>query len=431
MNNEKIIKDLKSLNETFWINDKIQNNQNIELSIKDIKEAERRLKRFSDYIKVAFPETEKNGGIIESDLIKIDLMKKSIEKFTDQEIYGELYLKCDNALPISGSIKARGGIYEVLKFAEDLAIDKNFLDKNMDYSVFNTEKFKKLFSKYTIAVGSTGNLGLSIGIIGSKLGFKVVVHMSADAKKWKKDLLRSKGVKVKEYKSDYSKAVEKGRKEAKKDKKTYFVDDENSKTLFLGYSVAALRLKRQLKEKKIKVDKENPLFVYLPCGVGGAPGGIGFGLKSVFKENVHFFFAEPTHSPSMLLGLLTGKHEKISVNDIGINNITKADGLAVSRPSGFVGSVVENIISGCFTISDENLFRFLKLLKDSENIDLEPSALAGFLGPVKIFSSKSAKEYIEKNLIDISKINHIVWATGGSMVPKKERKKYYQIASKL
>lgn len=425
-----IIKDLIELKETVFINpNKIKAEKAIEecrFSMDDIVDVAKRWERFAPYLAIAFPDTKALNGIIESPIVKISNMHKYLNEESGEEIQGDIYLKCDSKLPISGSIKARGGIYEVLHFAESLAIEKGMLELEDDYSILAEDRFKELFSKYSIAVGSTGNLGLSIGIMAAKLGFKATVHMSADAKKWKKDMLRSKGVTIVEYKDDYSKAVSEGRKQAEADEYCYFVDDENSKTLFLGYSVAALRLKKQFEELGIKVDKEHPLFVYLPCGVGGGPGGVAFGIKEVFGDNAHCFFAEPTHSPCMILGLSTGYHDKICVQDFNIDNKTDADGLAVGRASSFVGNIMEPFISGSYTITDERMYKYLYKTIDLENIRLEPSALAGMLGSYNIEISPKGKDYIKKEGIkNMKNATHIVWATGGNMVPEDIMEEYY------
>ncbi len=426
----KIIK----LEEVIWVNDNILPTSEalgkISLGMDDIMDASDRLDRFAPFIEAAFPETQASKGIIESPLKQLSNIKDGLVKYFNIEAAGDIFLKCDNALPISGSIKARGGIYEVLKHAEDLALEAGMLSIGDNYGILATEKFRDFYSNHHIAVGSTGNLGLSIGIMSAKLGFKVTVHMSSDAKEWKMNMLRSKGVEVIVYEDDYSKAVEEGRKLSEKDPSSYFVDDENSVNLFMGYSVAALRLKKQLKDMEISVDADNPLFVYLPCGVGGGPGGVAFGLKSLFGDNIHFFFAEPTHSPCMLIGMLTKTHDRYSVQDFGIDNKTIADGLAVGRASGFVGKTLENLVSGCCTITDEKMNELLALVKDYEDISLEPSALAGFAG---ILFSESAQyqAYLDKYNIKANKINHIVWATGGSMVPSDIAEKDYNKGKRL
>ena len=418
-----VLEDLKEKKETCWKNEEYlpfsQATQNCALTCADMEAAADRLERFASYFRVAFPETVATGGIIESELRKIPQMQKALsEQFG--EIPGGLYIKLDSHLPVAGSVKARGGVYEVLKLAEDIAVEHGMLSLDDDYSILATEKFQKLFSGYSIAVGSTGNLGLSIGIMSAKLGFRVTVHMSADARAWKKDMLRSKGVCVREYESDYSEAVRQGRLEAEKDPKCHFVDDENSQTLFLGYSVAALRLKKQMQEQGITVDESHPLLVYLPCGVGGAPGGIAFGLKQVFGDHVHSFFAEPVDAPCMILGMATGLHNAVSVQDIGIEGKTIADGLAVGRASGFVGRLIEPFLAGCYTLTDERMQQMLVQLADTEKILLEPSALAGMYGPVL-----TGREHAFGNIPGIQNATHIVWATGGGMVPPEEMKKYY------
>ncbi len=426
-----LIKEIQSLNEVFWINPKYDSfhkvKNSLEVSEKNINNAEERLQRFAPYIKKAFPETIVTNGIIESETHEIPNMQKRIQEDFGQKIFGKVLIKRDDSLPIAGSIKARGGIYEVLKLAETLAMDNNLLSIEDDYSKLLNKEYKNFFSNYTIQVGSTGNLGLSIGIMSATLGFRVKVHMSQDAKQWKKDLLRNKGVEVIEYTSDYSKAVEKGRKLSDKDPNSYFVDDENSVDLFMGYAVAAYRLKNQLDEMNITVDEEHPLFVYLPCGVGGGPGGVAFGLKEIYKDNVHCFFAEPTHSPAMLLGLATGLHDKVDVKDYGLDNKTEADGLAVGTPSTFVGKIMERLLSGAYTIEDEKLYRFIVALVEEENIFVEPSATAGFLGPILLSGDKGLNYIKEQNLIQYrNNITHICWSTGGNLVPKDIMDDYYK-----
>ena len=420
-----ILKELANKHTVLWENTNWQKETTTNLfSMQEVDEAEETLTRFSSYLKVAFPELLESQGFIESTIQDIPLIKKALERKFDVSIPGQFILKCDHALPISGSIKARGGIFEVLRHAERLAFASGKLKKKDNYEVLGTKDFQAFFQQYTIAVGSTGNLGLSIGIMGKKLGFNVVVHMSSDAKEWKKALLREKGATVIEYEADYSVAVEQGRREAEQDPFCHFIDDENSKDLFAGYAVAAKRLKHQFEKTNIIVDETHPLFVYLPCGVGGGPGGVAYGLRELFGEHVHIFFAEPVASPCMTIGLMTGLHDAISVEDIGLDNKTEADGLAVGRASKFVGKVMETYISGCYTVTDEQLLTSLGLTMDSEGIFLEPSAHAGMFGPIQLM--KNGQNYLEKHhLTDkMEQATHIVWATGGSMVPKEMREEY-------
>lgn len=393
----------------------------------DIQDAELRLQRFAPFIKKCFPETEETNGLIESPLKEIPEMKSALETAYNCKIKGKLFLKMDSHLAIAGSVKARGGIYEVLKHAEGLLLKSGKLSIVDNYEKIANDDIRDFLNQYTIQVGSTGNLGLSIGIISAALGFNVKIHMSQDAKQWKKDLLRSKGVDVIEYTSDYSMAVSEGRKNSDKDPKSYFVDDEKSVDLFIGYATAAKRLKKQLDEQNITVDAQHPLIVYLPAGVGGAPGGITYGLKRVFKDNVHCFFVEPTNCPSVLIGIDTQTHEKAKVSDYGCTGKTEADGLACASPSGFVTRMMTNMVSGDFTVEDNKLYDYLRLLYSSESIQIEPSSCAAFAGVVGLTTYPEAIEYCRVNHLteeNLKNATQIAWATGGKMIPQESYDDY-------
>lgn len=419
-----LIRDLVALKETSWFNPAIVPTAtalaDVGLGADDVAQASARLRRFAPYIAKVFPETVAAGGLIESPIRRLDRLQRLLLAEAGLAGGGTLWLKADSELPISGSIKARGGIHEVLKHAEDLALQAGLIRPGDDYALLDSDAARAFFGRYRIAVGSTGNLGLSIGIMSAKLGFQASVHMSSDARQWKKDRLRASGVTVVEYESDYSVAVEQGRRQAESDPSCYFVDDENSSQLFLGYAVAAERLKQQLDQAGVRVDADHPLFVHLPCGVGGGPGGVAFGLKLVFGDAVHCVFAEPTHSPCMLLGVYTGLHDAVSVQEFGIDNVTAADGLAVGRPSGFVGRAMQRLIDGYYTVADEELFRLLALAWQEEGVKLEPSALAGMPGMVRVLNDPDYLARIGVTPARLANATHLVWGTGGSMVPEGE-----------
>ncbi|OYU07304.1 MAG: D-serine ammonia-lyase [Pseudomonas sp. PGPPP1] len=396
---------------------------------KDIFHAADRFDRFKTVLKILFPELEKSKGNIESELIPTPTLQKSLGLRAE---FGQLFVKTDHNLPIAGSIKARGGIHEILQFAEDIVLRHGLATPDNLEPVLS-QSGKQLLSRYKVAVGSTGNLGLSIGVIASALGFQASVHMSADAKEWKKQRLRDRGVAVIEHEGDYAAAVEAGRKAAAADPFCHFVDDESSFSLFSGYSAAALGLRHQLSSHGISVGEEHPLFVYIPCGVGGAPGGVAFGLAHLFGPNVHCFFAEPTAAPCFLVASKDNSGKHPSVYDLGLDNCTEADGLAVPRASECAVQVMRPTISGVFTVNDDRLFHHLYSASITESLRIEPSAAAAFDGPQWLVGSPLGENYLrEKGLLGkMSNATHILWTTGGLFVPQDEYEKFYARGKKL
>lgn len=401
---------------TFWLNPgrPIPHEPPPQIGLRDVTEARARWERFAPLLKTLFPE-QVPDGIIESPLIPIPKLAARFLPEAHQEASQRIFVKADHALPVAGSVKARGGIYEVLCLAERVALAEKLLrDQTDDYAKLASPAAREKFSRYRLLVASTGNLGYAVGTMGRALGFETTVHMSSDAKAWKKDRLRKLGAIVIEHSADYTSAVAAARAEADAADNAHFVDDERSIELFLGYSVAALRLVEQLQRLNIEVTEKRPLCVYLPCGVGGAPGGVLFGLRALLGERAWGFFAEPTASACMLMRLMSRLPPEASVYDIGLNNRTEADGLAVGRASELVVSLVGEQTKGAFTVADDDLFRWVARAHHDEGLRLEPSAAAGFPGALQhVWGLEPQRELIEA-------ATHVIWTTGGSMVPQEQ-----------
>lgn len=407
---EFLFRSIRSAEPVFWRNPDLKSHPDFSFTAADVDDAEARLERFAPWIARRFPETGPAEGIIESPLTPIPEMAGPLRQQDSFRFTGTLLLKRDDSLPVSGSVKARGGIYAVLKHTEDLLLEAGLLFPDQDYRALSEDPIRSFLKGKKLAVGSTGNLGLSIGIMGAALGYQTSVFISREAREWKKQLLREKGVRVVESEQDYEAAVAAGRAESEADPDSYFIDDERSADLYLGYATAAARLKKQLEILGVSIDENHPLHVYLPCGVGGGPGGITFGLKMIYGNAVRCFFAEPVQAPCMLLAMAARRGSEICAADFGLNGITAADGLAVTRASELVYREMRTALDGCFTVRDEELFTYLRLLNKTAGIRIEPSACAGFAGLKYTAGDPNA--------------THIVWATGGGMVPPDEMEKY-------
>lgn len=402
---------LRSQTPMLWINPGVRTQPEL-FDPALIDQAEQRLKRAAPLLAAGHPALAACDGVVESPLLPADALR---DAYSGQ---GQWLLKADHRLPLAGSVKARGGFHEVLEFAEHCAREHGW--QGEDFRELGSAQWRACFSGYQLVVGSTGNLGISIGLMARLLGFAAQVHMSQDAKDWKKALLREQGVDVVEHGGDYAAAVAEGRRLAEADPQSHFVDDERSSSLFAGYAVAARRLLPQLRELAIEVSARRPLLVYLPCGVGGAPGGIAYGLKQMLGDAVHVWFAEPVASPSVLLQLAAGLEQPLSVYDIGLDNRTLADGMAVAQASMLASNAMQDRLAGVFTVSDAQLQRGLALAWNALGERLEHSACAGFTGPGWLMDSEPGRQWCLAQGVNPAQAVHLLWSTGGGLLPDSE-----------
>ncbi len=89
---------------------------------------------------------------------------------------------------------------------------------------------------------------------------------------------------------------------------------------------------------------------------------------------------------------------------------------------------MESLLSGIYTVDDKKLYRMLSAMADTEGIYVEPSALSGAPGVFNLYMTEAGQQYIEDQRLKgkMQHASHIIWATGGNMVPEAEMNDYYQ-----
>ena len=81
-------------------------------------------------------------------------------------------------------------------------------------------------------------------------------------------------------------------------------------------------------------------------------------------------------------------------------------------------------IDGLYTLDDQTMYDMLGWLAQEEGIRLEPSALAGMAGPQHVCASTDYQQMQGLSADQLNNATHLVWATGGGMVPETEMAQY-------
>ena len=219
---------LREKTPTLWINKdlrRLDELPSLPLSSSDLDDARRTWEWLKPLLAHLFPDARQppwgDAGTISSALRRTDALATALGLPA-----GQLFLKEDSKLAVCGSVKARGGMFEVFHHAGRVARAASGDESLPSISLATDPAITTVLAQHEVAVGSTGNLGLSVGLAASAIGMKATVHMSTDAKAWKKDLLRARGASVIEHAGPYGEAVAAGRAASDADPSSYFIDDE-------------------------------------------------------------------------------------------------------------------------------------------------------------------------------------------------------------
>jgi len=150
------------------------------LTTRDLDEAEQRWQRLRPVLSNLF-SSETPDGLIKSPLHRASIKLQTSLGLTSSS--SVLLIKEDSKLAVCGSVKARGGLYETFKYAEDVNLDWSLDDDDGSSSSKDSSSSSSsssasslldavqegLMEDYTVVVGSTGNLGLSVGLAAASM----------------------------------------------------------------------------------------------------------------------------------------------------------------------------------------------------------------------------------------------------------------------
>ena len=150
---------------------------------------------------------------------------------------------------------------------------------------------------YTLVEATSGNMGLSLCVIGKQLGYKVKLFMPKTMSEERFKIFELLGADV-EKTNSLTEAVERAKEYAAYHKDAYWTDQFNN---FSNVRAHMLTTGFEISEIYDKIKKDNPFATYaFVAGMGSC--GTMIGVSKVLPMNIKRVVAEPANTPIFSVG---------------------------------------------------------------------------------------------------------------------------------
>lgn len=278
----------------------------------------------------------------------------------------KLFFKCEN-LQRTGAFKFRGASNAIRILMQDFEFD-------------------------TVLTHSSGNHAGALALAARLAGKKCHVVMPKNSPEIKIAAVRSYGAQI-TFCEPTLEARESTSEEILAHEKAQFIHPYNHPYIIAGQGTAMLELSRQMPK---------PDCIIAPVGGGGLMSGTSIAARSLFKNKVKIYGAEPAGADDACRSLRAGKIIP------SINPKTIADGLLTSLGSYTFKAITENV-DAILTVSENSIVEAMKLIWYRMKLLAEPSAcvpLAAVLEHPELFRDRKLGLIISGGNIDMQDIQH-------------------------
>ncbi|MEK9685588.1 MAG: threonine/serine dehydratase [Rhodospirillaceae bacterium] len=283
---------------------------------------------FSDIQKAA---ARLENLVVRTPLIEIKLSNKGFKR---------VFLKLEN-FQKTGSFKFRGAYNKIIQL--------------------NDKELRGGVTAY-----SSGNHAQAVACVAQMLGIKAVIVMPEDAPTKKMDATLGFGAEIVTY-NRWRESREAIAGDIALTRGMTLVPPFDDPSIIAGQGTVGFEICEDLKSLDLTPD-----LVVVPASGGGLVSGVALGVKNFFPDT-QVFSVEPEHFDDIARSLSLG--ERITNRPEGRNSI--CDALLVPTPGDITLPMMQKLLSGGLSVSEESVRRAMQFAWLDQEIMLEPGGAVG------------------------------------------------------